>query len=243
MWPSLQLLSILLAVPVAVFACEGECIVGITHAFVGNYSNPIQSVLHEIDNQIIERIVPQHDGMSYLQPILTAYTNSSYDGMETAIFPSYFHGKCQVNGVDPKGCPNPDCPVVCGTPGSLVHFYPTLRFIAFNETREAMRLYTSSDSEAYRQVEHDVVRAAGKQARAAVPRFARYGDDVAGVMGENMPYVKKREESAKKALREILDEIPDLLAKACGGSAKDSVDGLPSCSWDAAMQEYILSFP
>ncbi|OJA19198.1 hypothetical protein AZE42_10786 [Rhizopogon vesiculosus] len=31
--------------------------------------------------------------------------------LETAIFPRYFHGKCQdANGVDAPGCPNPDCP-------------------------------------------------------------------------------------------------------------------------------------
>lgn len=76
--------------------------------------------------------------MTLLQPLLTAYANASYDSMETAIFPSYFHGKCQrfsKDGQDPPGCPDPDCPVVCGTPGSLVHFYPTLRYIAWNNTK------------------------------------------------------------------------------------------------------------
>lgn len=29
-------------------ACEGECIVSITKAFIGNYSNPIYSVLHQL---------------------------------------------------------------------------------------------------------------------------------------------------------------------------------------------------
>ena len=68
--------------------------------------------------------------------------------METAIFPSYFHGKCQVNGVNPPGCPNPDCPVVCGTPGSLVHFFPTLRGIAYNQTRKRL------DDLAKKHIEH-----------------------------------------------------------------------------------------
>ena len=37
----------LLAGPVAVMACEGECIVGITDAFLGNYSSPVLSVLYD----------------------------------------------------------------------------------------------------------------------------------------------------------------------------------------------------
>lgn len=41
-------LFIFVAAPVAVSACEGECIVGITNAFLGNYSSPIGSVLGKI---------------------------------------------------------------------------------------------------------------------------------------------------------------------------------------------------
>ena len=59
--------------------------------------------------------------MQFLQPITQTYANRSYDGMEHAIFPSFFHGKClDSKGREPDGCPNPDCPIVCGTPGSLV---------------------------------------------------------------------------------------------------------------------------
>ena len=50
--------------------------------------------------------------MDLLRPVTDAYKSDAYNGMETAIFPSYFHGKCQQDGVDPPGCPNPDCPVV-----------------------------------------------------------------------------------------------------------------------------------
>jgi len=46
-------LFVLVAAPVAVSACEGECIVGITNAFLGNYSSPIQSVLDDIVSYII----------------------------------------------------------------------------------------------------------------------------------------------------------------------------------------------
>ena len=43
---------------------------------------------------IAERLVPNHagDASSYLRPLAEQYNNISYDGMEKAIFPSYFHG-------------------------------------------------------------------------------------------------------------------------------------------------------
>lgn len=113
--------------------------------------------------QISQTLLPAErhsDSMSYLRPIISTYKDNSYDGMRTAIFPSYFHGKCQRNGVDPPGCPNPDCPVVCGTPGSLVHFYPTLRFIAYNHTRSSLQRLCSPGNDAYERVERAVVQAA-----------------------------------------------------------------------------------
>lgn len=39
------LVPLFLAVPATVFACEGDCIVAITNAFLGNYSRPMQSVM------------------------------------------------------------------------------------------------------------------------------------------------------------------------------------------------------
>ena len=105
-----------------------------------------QQISYSIPNQ-----PPPFRTINYLRPILDAYDNGAYDGMENAIFPSYFHGKCQQNGVDPPGCPNPDCPVVCGTPGSMVHFYPVLRQIAFNQTRALISNATEQYSDAIAQ--------------------------------------------------------------------------------------------
>lgn len=45
-------LLVLVAAPVAVFACEGGCIIGITNAFLGNYSTPIHAVLGQIVSEI-----------------------------------------------------------------------------------------------------------------------------------------------------------------------------------------------
>ncbi|KAI5834204.1 hypothetical protein EV122DRAFT_217219 [Schizophyllum commune] len=143
-----------LALPALASACEGECIVKITEAWLSNYTLPLHTIWRETAQQLSSLVYEQgdaHHGFEYLAPLVHAYTNASYEGMRTAIFPSFFHGKCQQNGVDPPGCPNPDCPVVCGTPGSMVHFYPVLRQIAFNQTRALISNATEQYSDAIAQ--------------------------------------------------------------------------------------------
>ena len=178
--------------------------------------------------------------MNLLQPIMDAYHQDAYNGMETAIFPSYFHGKCQQDGVDPPGCPNPDCPVVCGTPGSLVHFYGKLRYIAFNQTRHLLQAVSSPGSDAYNQVEQNVLNAAN--ANGNVRRMIR-------IYQRSRPYgtvplfLTRREEDVKTQLRKILTTIEPMLLATCGGLENGETNGLPDCSWETAMKEYILTFP
>lgn len=128
-------------------------------------------------------MLPNHPSPSttydYLSPVLSAYNKQAYQRMETAIFPRYFHGKCQQNGVDPPGCPNPDCPVVCGTPGSMVHFYAELREIAFNETRDALATLAAPGSDAYQQVEQAVVQEAQTHSRRMSRIYPRGGPKAA----------------------------------------------------------------
>jgi len=241
---------LLLASPVSVLACEGECIAGITSAWLRNYTSPLYSVFQLTAEQISQKLFPHeshHDSMLHLQPIISAYNSSSYDGMERAIFPSYFHGKCQRNGVDPPGCPIPDCPVVCGTPGSLVHFFPTLRFIAFNYTRGALQQLCSPGHEAYTQAERSVVQtAAASYRRGDERRWFEYM--ISGAGGElaprkNFPSSWKREESVKKEFEAIMREVPKRLEQACGGDPSEDVNALPGCSWEARMKAFIHTFP
>ena len=203
--------------------------------------------------QVSRELLPDdHDSMQYLDPITSAYKDSAYDGMRTAIFPNYFHGKCQSDGVDPLGCPNPDCPVICGTPGSLVHFFPTLRFIAFNHTRGMLQRLCSPGNDAYERAERFVVQtAAGRRGhedeRRRVPWFeyaiARAGGELA--QGRNFSYVhaRRREEGVKKRFEEIMKQVPILLEQACGGHPSQDEDALPKCSWEKLMKQYILNFP
>ncbi|KAI9509313.1 hypothetical protein F5148DRAFT_1275330 [Russula earlei] len=251
----------LIASPISVLACEGQCIAGITRAWLGNYTSPLNTVYQDIAQQISQTLLSAeryHDVMSYLRPIQSAFEDDSYDGMESAIFPSYFHGKCQRNGVDPPGCPNPDCPVVCGTPGSLVHFYPKLRFIAYNYTRNTLGRLSSPGSDAYKRVEGAVLQASAEhrrreRERRRVPWFeyaitGAGGELVHGLSrGRNISHAWTREvesvESVKKELKEILRQTPSLLEKACGGHASEEENALPKCSWEERMKAYILTFP
>ncbi|KAJ3002738.1 hypothetical protein NUW54_g5683 [Trametes sanguinea] len=176
----MQFLFTLLAlsvVPATVSACEGDCIVGITNAFVSNYSSPIHIAMTAMAHQISD-LLPGHPdtdtALGYLQPLLTAYKKQAYQGMEKAIFPSYFHGKClDAQGNEPAGCPNPDCPIVCGTPGSLVHFYSQLRFIAYNQTFHTFQALATPGTDAYQQVEKAVMDAATSSHGASRRSYSR----------------------------------------------------------------------
>ncbi|KAI0918367.1 hypothetical protein AcW1_009729 [Taiwanofungus camphoratus] len=206
----------------------------------------------------------------YLSPILEAYHKQSYDGMEHAIFPSYFHGKCQQNGVNPPGCPNPDCPVVCGTPGSLVHFYPVLRYLAFNQTRYLLGILSAPDSDAYKLVEQSimdasqahsrrmsrifsrsVIKSASKTAPGPTSDFGSGSGSGVNPVSNSSPghevlvplFVKKRSQDMKTELENIMKDIGGMLENACGGDANEDADGLPDCSWEQPMKEYILTFP
>ncbi|TBU46704.1 hypothetical protein BD309DRAFT_887948 [Dichomitus squalens] len=291
---------LLLAVPATVSACEGDCIVGTTNAWLSNYTAPIQTAMESIATQI-SRLIPSHPSIdttfNYLNPIITAYHDQSYQNMENGIFPSYFHGKClDKNGNEPAGCPNPDCPVVCGTPGSMVHFFPKLRYIAFNQTLHLLETLSSPGSPSYDRMEELVLDASQRppdeRRRRGFSRvFSRSVTDGINVMQNNKngagslvpglglvsgsgsglgsgpgsldlisgveelaaasssssnmlaPALPKRAQDIKAGLKTIMAQIPALMEEACGGTGDGEKNGLPHCSWEVAMKEYILTFP
>ncbi|EJC98285.1 uncharacterized protein FOMMEDRAFT_149302 [Fomitiporia mediterranea MF3/22] len=268
MYSTVLLILLFTGLVSSVSACEGDCIVRITNAFLGNLSKPIDEVLKDLSDQISEQLLPPSqrpaDPTSLLQPILKAYADISYEKLETAIFPSYFHGKCQrfsKDGQDPPGCPNPDCPVVCGTPGSLVHFYPKLRLIAFNNTKSTLEKIASPGSPAYTKVEAMIkeaqLRKSGKRDLVAThgmgsviePRSAywhgkRLHPRFFGA-GRKRDMLRQQNLQARSSptLESILGQFDFLFSKACGGKPGDSKDSLPNCSWEIEMKKYILSFP
>lgn len=178
---------------------------------------------------------------SLMEPILAAWHKDAYPGLETAIFPSYFHGKCQRGPdlVEPNGCPNPDCPVICGTPGSMVHFYATLTYIAYNETSHQLKTITRPGTKAYQAVERNVISKA--QGGSSTNRRRR---NIASTLGgTRLPRHLRHEQKLKDELRRIMNQMPLRLEKACGGSGTGAMNGLPNCSWEKRMKEYILSYP
>lgn len=199
--------------------------------------------------QLSQKLLPpedHNDPISFFDPILTTYHDTSYNAMRTAIFPSYFHGKCQQDGVEPQGCPNPDCPVVCGTPGSLVHFFPTLRSIAFKSTRDTLQKLCSPSSDEYKQTEHAVARAATTAHKKQHRSMFSDRQLAQGVpLGKNIQYVRKREEDVENGFKKIMAGVPGLMQEACGGKSSEGADtsSLPDCSWEEAMKAFILSFP
>lgn len=250
-------LSITFATNIAL-ACEGECIVNVTRFILHNYSTPVYDIFRdvagEIENSIASPSSRAVSRLDYITPLLSSYEGKAYSLMETAIFPSYFHGKCEdpTTGTAPAGCPNPSCPVVCGTPGSMVYHFPKLRRIAFDTVHATLFENTREGSDTYNAVQKTVkrftdTRAASNMTTRSIPRifWARKDLDPSFLEFEST-YSKKRADDVGTKLKPILESIPDRLANACGHVGPDgdgSADELQGCSWKAETTAYILKFP
>ncbi|KIM47055.1 hypothetical protein M413DRAFT_64012 [Hebeloma cylindrosporum] len=249
-------LAVSLSAPL-VQACEGDCIVGITKALIGNYTPPVTSAMSDLAGAIQSQLIPDSKkpppALTYLNPIVDEYNKRAYDNMEHAVFKSYFHGKCQdpVTGIDPPGCPNPDCPVVCGTPGSIVHFYSTFQRLAFNATVNLVDKLTHPSSASYKKVEKAVLEAAKASSHKHGRRFLRFmrSSESVGKAGGNEPsgqaigVKERRQESIKRDLQALLRKFRSLLTLVCRGTSDDPTNDLSGCSWEHEFKEYILTFP
>jgi len=238
-------------------ACEGECVVNVTKYILSNYSTPIYNIFREIAEEIENLVVPPSsraaDRLDYITPLLSSYEGNSYSRMETAIFPSYFHGKCEdpTTGIAPSGCPNPSCSVVCGTPGSMVYHFPKLRRIAFDSVRAMLLENTREGSDTYNSVHKTVMRFTGTRATLnmttrSIPRIFWARKDLDLLPEFEDMYLMKRADDVGAKLKPILESIPDRLATACGYVGPDedgSTDELQECSWKTGTVEYILRFP
>lgn len=171
--------------------------------------------------------------------------------MENAIFKSCFHGKCldPNTGLEPAGCPNPDCPLICGTPGSLIHFYSKLVNIVFNSTAGLFEEIADTDSAAFRKVEQSVIEASSSNTRRRYLRFfKRFHLSRQSGLDKERSYtgvVSRDKTHVRRELHTILHRLRDLLAAICGRNDSDNGDtnDLPNCSWKQAFHDYILSFP
>ncbi|KAH9478578.1 hypothetical protein JR316_0009035 [Psilocybe cubensis] len=243
-----------------VYACEGDCIVGITNAFLGNYTRPMNIALVNLADSIVSNVIQNKNSpvapLSYLNPVIAEYNRRAYDYMETAIFKDYFHGKCEDpdTGIDPPGCPKPDCDVVCGTPGSMVHFYSKLRYLAFDANIDLFNDIVAPGSDAYKKVENTVLAAveasrSGSNKQRRLLRFMRRTDSIVATGSgsldsrSNDNSKEKRSDQTKSELRSLLNQFRLLLTVACGGGQDGKTNGIPFCTWEDTFKPYILSFP
>ena len=256
-------------------ACEGECTVNVTKFILRNYNTPVYDIFkaivsyfppaaHPLSNipeqarEIEDSIIPSSsravDTLDYITPLLSSYEGHSYSRMETAIFPSYFHGKCEdpVTGTTPAGCPNPSCPVVCGTPGSMVYHFPKLRRIAFNTVHAMLSEHTKEGSDTYKAVQRivkrfAVVQVAPNVTTRSISRIFSARKDLDLFLPEyETTYLTRRADDLEAKLKPILESVPERLVTDCGYEGPDdngSVDELQGCNWEEETVEYILRFP
>ncbi|KAF7316356.1 Glycoside hydrolase family 79 protein [Mycena indigotica] len=206
-----------------VSACEGPCITNTTEAFRERENSHVDFVMDQIGKNIISALkLPNIAPQTLMKPAMASYQTVSFANLRQSIFPNYFHGKCQnpKTGIDPVGCPNPDCPVVCGTPGSMVHFYDVLVEIVHNSTLNSIAESFDEHSTAFQAILDDVTHLAKE--KKPVRRFP-------------VPPVTKS--SITSLLKREMAESPALLEKSCGGKQR------PACRWKKEMVPFILSFP
>lgn len=132
---------------------------------------------------------------------------------------------------------------MCGTPGSLVHFYGKLAWLAFNQTRHILAELSAPGSDAYEAVEKKVLEAY-KQEEKKTKRSVYYSR--MGPYGTVRVGVERRdEEDVKKKLKKTMQSLPAWLEQVCGasGPGEGQTNGLPRCRWEDEMKPYILSFP
>ncbi|PPQ99264.1 hypothetical protein CVT24_009309 [Panaeolus cyanescens] len=228
-------------------ACEGDCISGIAQAIIGNYSAPVHIALTEIADNITSTLIRKDStstpSIALLNPIIDAFNNRIYDDIVQGVFREYFHGKCQDpdTSIDPPGCPNPDCPTVCGTPGSIVHHFPKFRYLAYRTTVNSFNRVIKPDSSAYRSVEDEVLRE--KFGSQYDRRFSLAHRRWQIRRGLTKRWSSEQRETVRDVLQEMLGQFRWVLLVICGGSADGKTNGLPECSWEEDFKNYILTFP
>lgn len=187
--------------------------------------------------------------------MVSEYNRRAYDYIETAIFKDYFHGKCEDpdTGIDPPGCPKSDCDVVCGTPGSMVHFYSKLRYLAFDANIDLFSDIVAPGSDTYKKIEKAVLAAVEashsvSNKKRKLFRFMRPDEDTVALGSDRLSNwsdhtKEKRDEQTKSELRSLLNQFRLLLTVACGGGQDGKTKGIPFCTWEDTFKPYILSFP
>lgn len=95
----------------------------------------------------------------------------------------------------------------------MVHFYPTLVKIVFDETTNLLANLTAPGSKPYNRIQQAVMADVNKGQK------------------------KRMENSIQQGLKKIMKELRPTMLETCGGS------NLSFCSWEQPMKEFILQYP
>jgi hypothetical protein len=138
----------------------------------------------------------------------------------------------------------------------MVHFYPRLRYIAYNTTWHLLHDLVRSGSPVFNQVQTNVeaLRSNARRRELSSLPFAykvkRYlfpEHSSLGLPNSSRALVarsaEKRDNYVKDSLVRIFQDTRSILEKICGGDGTGNTNSLPYCSWEQAMKEYILTFP
>ncbi|KAL0577195.1 hypothetical protein V5O48_004793 [Marasmius crinis-equi] len=238
---------VLCILPALVFACEEVCMNGTVAETLRIYTTRVLEPLFGHKEQELQ--APR-----CLDPLRRAVQVHSPDALHSYIFKGFFHGKCQRNGIEPEGCPNPDCPSRCGTPGSMVHFYSTFRRLAFNAIRDTIGNQTENGSPVYKQMEACIEQRGTVRRKEAplrlLPRVYANRDLSLPILYMREPFEvypgvegamfkRQKEQSVATHLQDLAQELEGY----CGLEAKESRTDLKKCSWEKEMKKFILQYP
>ncbi|THV01865.1 hypothetical protein K435DRAFT_963381 [Dendrothele bispora CBS 962.96] len=170
----------LFALPAIVSACEEDCQKGSTQEVLRGLSPIVHDHIEKLGVALHAEFNLAPDAPDCLDTFRNTYQEDCQPATKDAIF-SIFHGKCLRDGVTPEGCPNPDCDVICGTPGSMNHFIDLLLGSACQGQVAIVKAYAQKDHPVYKGIVDHVKkygsssppsRVYGTSATAPVPASA-----------------------------------------------------------------------
>lgn len=152
----------------------------------------------------------------------------------------------------------------------MVHYYTRLRYIAFNATWHLLHDLTRTGSVVFNQVQTGIENAQNAAVRRSLPTDEKLlgvlglgsvvgmgeASGVAQHLNLRSTWLRdpqpqrqtieakgRRDTQTRNALEGIFKRIKYSLEQICGGTGTGQTNGLPYCSWEQQMKQYILTFP
>jgi hypothetical protein len=114
----------------------------------------------------------------------------------------------------------------------MVHFYPTLIKIVFDETTSLLANLTAPGSKPYNQIQQTVLADVNKGQKKRMENLSRIMP-----LRSRAAIQARSTHSIQQGLKKIMKELRPTMLETCGGS------NLSFCSWEQPMKEFILQYP